>query len=145
MKQCQKGQALVETAIAFPLLLLFIMGIAQFALILDAYSVVNYAAFCACRSGIVHNADDTQMKMSASTACAPIAGGMAPALIRTTVSKELMARQGTIPLTYLKVTVTHYFKLQFPLTGRLFSFFLGGMGSQYIPVKATCVMRMENE
>ena len=144
MPRYQKGQALVETAIAFPLLLLFIMGIAQFGLIINAYSVVNYAAFCACRSGIVHNADDIQMRLSASTACAPIAGNLAIALISTSVEKDLMIRQGTIPLTELKVTVTHYYKLQFPLVGKLFSFFWGGLGIQRIPVRASCVMRMEN-
>jgi len=142
-----KGQVVVEIAITFPVLLLFIMGIAQFALLLNAYSIVNYASYCACRSGVVHNANDNQIKLAASIACSPLAGNPAFSFIKTAVKKEIEVRPGTIPLRNLKVTVTHYYRLQFPLVGRLFSLFTQAteiMGSPHIPIKAVCIMRMED-
>ncbi len=150
----EEGQALVEFAIAFPLLLLFILGILQISFIINAYSIVNYAAFSACRCGIVHNANDQQMKLAASISCSPIAGGPALSYLKTSVKKELIESRGTIPATVLKVTVTHRYRLIFPIVDRIFSLMWlsrGDMqsglyslsGAVHIPVKATCVMRME--
>jgi Flp pilus assembly protein TadG len=143
-----KGQALIEFAIVLPVLLIFILGIAQFALIMNAYSIVNYAAFSACRSGIVNNADDGKMKIAASIVCSPISGNTINSFLKTSVNKELIQKKGTIPVNDLKVTVTHYYKLAFPVVGKLFNIFWGGIninGSVHIPIKATCVMRIEDQ
>ena len=143
----ERGQAMVEFAIVMPVLLIFILGIAQFALIINAYSIVNYAAFCACRSGVVYNADDSKMKMAASIVCTPISGNAINSFLKTSVNKELIQKKGTIPVNNLKVTVINYYKLVFPVVGKLFNIFWGGIkinGSVHIPIKATCIMRMEN-
>lgn len=156
----EEGQAMVEFAIAFPLLLIFILGILQIGLIINACSIVNYAAFCACRAGIVHNANDSQMKLAASIACTPIAGNLAISFLKTSIKKELIETGTTIPVTVLKVTVTHRYKLIFPVVNKIFSLiwnrgqvphelFRGRVpikwveASPSIPVKATCAMRME--
>jgi len=154
LKKTEKGQAVVEFAIAFPLLLLFILGILQISLIIHAYSTVNYAAFYACRSGIVHNANDNYIKLAASTACIPISGNIVLSYLKTSVKKEIFKTGTTAQATVLKVTVTHQYKLIFPVVDRIFSliwirkgdvqtglYFL--TGTPHIPVKATCVMRVE--
>lgn len=67
-----RGQSMAEFALVFPVILLLIMGIMEFSLLATAHLVVNYAAFAACRSAIVHNADAEKMKRAAAIACIPI-------------------------------------------------------------------------
>ena len=49
----QDGQAMVEFAITFPILLAVIMAILQLALMYNAKTMCNYAAFVGARSGVV--------------------------------------------------------------------------------------------
>ncbi|GEM_PF-2872778 len=75
-----RGQALVEFAIAFPLQLLIVFGILQLALLYVSGLVVNYAAYRCVRAAIVgeHLVDTgegrTGVDLVAHTILAPLAG-----------------------------------------------------------------------
>lgn len=53
----QKGQSLVEFAVALPLLLLIVMGIAQFGMALNVYLTLNNAVREGARAGVVGSTD----------------------------------------------------------------------------------------
>lgn len=58
----QKGQALVELAIALPLLLLLLFGIIEFGRVGHAYLTLNYAAREGARLGITGTGDNAIME-----------------------------------------------------------------------------------
>jgi len=66
----ERGQVLVETAIAFPIQMLITLAIMQFCLIAVAKQVVNYAAHAAARAVLV----DEDPERAAEIICSPIAG-----------------------------------------------------------------------
>ena len=66
----QRGQVLVETAIAFPIQMLITLAIMQFCLIAVGKQVVNYAAHAAARAALV--GEDPER--AAAIVCSPIAG-----------------------------------------------------------------------
>ncbi len=67
----QGGQALVEFALVFPLLLLFVLAIIQIGLAYNAQIILNYAAFSAVRSFIVYQ-DPVRAETAARLICVPI-------------------------------------------------------------------------
>lgn len=70
----QRGQALVETAIIMPVMLLAAMGALQLMFIQHARVLTEYAAFNACRAGIVHHGDRSVMKNAALISVLPLFG-----------------------------------------------------------------------
>lgn len=68
------GQAMVESAIIFPLYIAVICVIIETAMLANAYFVTDYAAYCAARAGIVHMGDLEPMMIAASVALGPITG-----------------------------------------------------------------------
>jgi Flp pilus assembly protein TadG len=66
----ERGQVMVETAIAFPVQMLITLAIMQFCLIAVAKQVVNYAAHAAARAVLV--CEDPER--AAAIVCSPIAG-----------------------------------------------------------------------
>ena len=72
LKKCEKGQALAETAITIMFFLLIVLGIIQLSMVMNAKFLVNYAAYCAARAGIVHNGDQGKMKQAAAFALTPL-------------------------------------------------------------------------
>lgn len=64
----QRGQALVEFAIIIPMLLLIIMGIAEFGMMINSYLAIQNAAREGARAGIVgsSNTDIRNMIVSIS-------------------------------------------------------------------------------
>ena len=66
----ERGQAMAEFAVAFPLQLLLTLGIIQLSLIIVAAIVVNYAAEAAARAALV--GEDPHQ--AASLICSPITG-----------------------------------------------------------------------
>ncbi|HPD14547.1 MAG TPA: TadE/TadG family type IV pilus assembly protein [Planctomycetota bacterium] len=66
----QRGQVMVETAIAFPIQMLMTLAVMQFCLLAVGKQVVNYAAHAAARAALV--GDDPQR--AAEIVCSPIAG-----------------------------------------------------------------------
>ncbi len=57
-KGSHSGQAMLEFALVFPIVLVLIMGVIELSMISVANQIVNYAAFCAARSAIVNGAFD---------------------------------------------------------------------------------------
>lgn len=68
----ETGAALAETAITIMTFLIIILGIIQISLVLNAKLLVNYAAYCAARAGIVHNGEQAQMENAAALALSPL-------------------------------------------------------------------------
>ncbi|MBI5543555.1 MAG: pilus assembly protein [Deltaproteobacteria bacterium] len=69
--QREGGQALVESALTFPMMLFTLLGILQLTLAYHARILAEYAVFKAARSGSVYRADCEKMKMAALAALAP--------------------------------------------------------------------------
>jgi hypothetical protein len=97
------AQALVESAIVLPMFLTIVFAILQLALIFNARFLLNYAAYSACRIGIVRNGNVDQMENGAKVICTLLEtmGGMD--------SAPLLAGKATLysPITgvFLKTTV----------------------------------------
>lgn len=72
----ERGQAIVEYIIIFPILLLLVLGALQFALIYQAKFTLNYATFMGARQGALKNGSMTSIKDG-------VAAGMAPLFMRT--------------------------------------------------------------
>jgi hypothetical protein len=69
-----EGQALLETVIAFPVLLLFILVVMELSMLYNGKQLANYAAFCAARTAAVHGTDDTtRTHLAAAMAMSSIA------------------------------------------------------------------------
>ncbi|MBN1521058.1 MAG: pilus assembly protein [Candidatus Aureabacteria bacterium] len=64
-----RAQAMVESAIVLPLFLTIVFGIMQMALVFNAKFILNYAAYTACRIGIVTGSDQSKMKEGAQIVC----------------------------------------------------------------------------
>ncbi len=60
-----QGQAIVEFTLIAITLIFTILGVIQLALVLNAYSMVHYAAYNAARAAIVHGADKNKMQEAA--------------------------------------------------------------------------------
>lgn len=69
-----EGQAAVESALVLPLMTFLIMGTLQLTMMQQARLMTEYAAFQACRAGIVWNADKDQMQKAALIALLPTIG-----------------------------------------------------------------------
>lgn len=67
----EAGQAMVESAIIIPLMVFFILGIIQLAMLHHAKIMTEYAAFNAARAGIVWNADPIIMENAAIISLLP--------------------------------------------------------------------------
>jgi hypothetical protein len=52
-----QGQAMVESLVVLPVILLLLLGIIQFGLIYNAKTILNYATFEAARAGALNHAD----------------------------------------------------------------------------------------
>jgi hypothetical protein len=68
------GQALVETAIVLPTMILVGLGAFQLMFIQHARVLTEYAAYNACRAGIVHNGDPDVMTNAALISVLPVYG-----------------------------------------------------------------------
>lgn len=80
-KSLNAGQDLVEFALILPLLLLLLLGIAEFSLVIFSYDTLSNAAREGARFGAVHPADTGAVCAAART----FTTGMDPAALRCTV------------------------------------------------------------
>jgi hypothetical protein len=71
-KRRSSGQALLETIIVLPVLVFVILGAIQLMLVAHARVMTHYAAYCAARAGIVHNANWNVMRNAALIAALPV-------------------------------------------------------------------------
>lgn len=68
----ERGQALVETVIIMPVMIFAALGALQLMLVQHGRILTEYAAYCATRAGIVHNADWNVMRNAALVATLPL-------------------------------------------------------------------------
>jgi hypothetical protein len=68
----ESGQAMVESAIMFPLYIAVICVLIETAVLANAYFVTEYAAYCAARASVVHAGSIEKMHVAASVALSPI-------------------------------------------------------------------------
>lgn len=68
----EDGQAVVEAAITMPIFLFLLCGIIELSYMFIVQAMVDYAAYCAARTGIVRNGDPDMMKWAAAGALAPV-------------------------------------------------------------------------
>ena len=67
----KRGQAMVEFAIMVPIFLMALLCFIQLFLMIHARFMLQYAAFCAARAGVVYNGNSNEMRKSAAWALAP--------------------------------------------------------------------------
>jgi len=68
----QRGQSATEFLIVFPMLVLLVFGIIQFALIYQARATLNNATLLAARAGALHNGDNSEMRAALASGLAPL-------------------------------------------------------------------------
>lgn len=89
----QRGQSLIEFVVVLPILLLLIMGIVQFALLYQAKSVLDHAAFLAARSGSLNNGQRGGLNPLGAGINQGLASGLAPLFNHgTTIAALTQAR-----------------------------------------------------
>ncbi len=134
----EKGQAVVEYAIMFPILLMAMLGIIQLSHLFVGRHVVEYAAFCAARAMLAEEDPDIaemQAKKAAYLVCSSIAGRSGPegepielpgwgilprsgsAVLKTRV--ERVAPRVVDPSTAISVEVSHDFELIVPVVNNM--------------------------
>ena len=64
----ERGQVLVESAIVFPLMIFFTLGILQLTMVQQGKIMMDYAAYAAARSGVVHSGEKIPMEAAANIA-----------------------------------------------------------------------------
>ena len=94
MRRSQSGQALVESALVFPLAIFFVLGTLQLTLVQQTRLMLEYAAFNAARAGAVWNGDRQKMEDAAIVTLLPTMPGVAsaPAPLRVDEPELLLAR-----------------------------------------------------
>ncbi len=71
-REKQRGQAIIEYIILFPVMVLLILGTVQFALIYQAKSTLDYATFMAARQGALKNAKKLYIKDGLAEGMTPL-------------------------------------------------------------------------
>lgn len=122
-----RGAAMVEFVITFPIILFVALGIIQLALVYSGQQVVHYAAYCAARAELV----DQDGERAAEIACTPItspARGTTSYFVngidvgsRMEASTEKTALAG-LGLPDVSVIIDHDFELVVPVINKLFVF-----------------------
>lgn len=131
-----RGSVLLEFLLGFPLVLLLILAVFQFAQMQAARLVVHYAAYCGARAALVHHADEAAEAAgrAAERACAWITlddlpeGGAAGTPFEVpgwgaVPSSESTSRKTRASYSFadgvVTVTVTHDFSLVAPLVNEV--------------------------
>lgn len=136
--RCEKGAQLVEFALVLPLLLLVMLGIAEFGFIFHRYEVLTNAAREGARIAILPNYEvvDVQGRVNAF-----LTAGRIPAAGRTdaavTYPTLVLADGTTIEMAKVTVTFTHTYMF-IPAIG-------GWFGSAYTSRQLSAVSEMRVE
>lgn len=129
-----RGAALVEFALAFPLQLLLTLGILQLGLLYIGHQVVGYSAFCAARAALVGESHER----AAEIACAGVAGktgvvplggylwfpgiGILPTSAASIAKTQAVVLDNGSLSGEVLVQVSHDFELVVPVVNRMFAF-----------------------
>lgn len=109
----QKGQSLVEFAIILPLLLIVVLGILQFALMLNSYLTVENASREGARGGIVGSSDAEIEQLIIATS-----PNLDPENLTVNIIPNEANRESGNTLT---VNVSYKYQLNVPIIGTLFN------------------------
>ena len=123
----RRGQALVELALALPLLLLVLMGTMECGRIFHAYLVITNASREGARAGVT-GAPDSEIREKVKEAAASL--GLTDAQI--SIAPDESVRERGVPLT---VRVDYSLALVAPV--------LDGIVTNPYPLSATTTMRVE--
>lgn len=150
----QTGQAMAETAITIMVFLMLILGIMQLALMFNARLVVEYAAYCAARSAIVHGADNVTARRAAQIVLTSLERKNIIWYNSVDVTVDIRSSMSGSSILFddikrrdenlIRVRVTYQYELIIPYVNRIISTLAGGTGNR-IPVVATCMMRMQSD
>jgi hypothetical protein len=123
----EPGQALVEMALTFPLLLLLFFGLIEFSLVIFSYNTISNAAREGARTGIIAGSTDATIRTAArklTTAVQCSGAGMTITPSRPSADTVQVDIDCTVPMiTQMMVQA------------------LGGTGT--IPLHASATMRVE--
>jgi Flp pilus assembly protein TadG len=119
-RDCESGAEFVEFALAFPLLLLVVLGIMEFGLMFQQYEVITNAAREGARIAVLPNytAADVQNRVDQYIAASFLSTG---GTVTTTVSAPQSISVGTNCMSTITVTVTYPHQI----------LFLAGIGSYF--------------
>ena len=145
----EDGAQLVEFALVLPLLLLVVLGIAEFGFIFQRYEVVTNAAREGARMAVLpgYNTVPAQDAIRArvrgyiQAGRVPISGGTPPAsIVNVTIADDTVVVGGGLPAVSIRrVTVTYTHSYMF--LPRMASWF--GVTYTTIPLTAVSEMRVE--
>ena len=134
------GANLIEFALVLPLLLLVVLGIAEFGFIFQRYEVITNAAREGARLAVLpgYTTPDVQARVASYTYAGRVPTTTSP--VNPTVLVEnisIPVSGGRPPISAKRVTVTYTYTFQF-LSAALF-------GSTYTTVPLSAVSEMRNE
>lgn len=121
------GQALVETALVLPILLILLMGIIDFGLIFNHYLLISNASRDAVRNAVVGQSD-----IQIGTLISSMTSTLEPSDIKTTISPDDTIRKKGDPVT---ITIEYEHHLLTPIISAILP--------NPMKIKATTTMRME--
>ena len=133
----EAGSALIEFALALPVLLLVMCGIFDFGFLFQRYEVLTNAAREGARMAALPGYTEDQVK---SRVDAYLNAGGVPGTAVTTMAYESVVA-GTRRFNIVRVTVTYTY--QYSFIGPFMSLFGSSLSS--VPVKAVAVMRVESQ
>jgi Flp pilus assembly protein TadG len=137
--RCESGAEFVEMALAFPLLLLVVLGIIDFGIMFQRYEVLTNAAREAARVAILPNSDpvaDGTQRAQDYIAASLLGGSETPSVVVTGPTPVSLG--GNCMST---VTVTVAYPHEFGYLSGIMSYFSGSIGSRMLTASST--MRTE--
>ena len=121
----EKGQALVESVLVIPALVMLFLCVLQTGLFLFTYYIVHYASYCGARAAIVHCKLPDNPGVAARAAVMAGLSALGPRL--ESAAGAGLTRCGMLGAEY-EVTVTYPCKTVVPLFGKLLD---------YLPIRAS--------
>jgi Flp pilus assembly protein TadG len=134
------GAEFVEFALAFPLLLVVVLGIIDLGILFQQYQVITAAAREGARVGVLpyHSTTDAQARADAYIAASIMSmGATAPASVATVTAGIPVGTQ-----CMSTITVTTSFPHQYLFVGQMLAYF-GGSALGTKTLNASATMRME--
>ena len=137
----EDGAELVEFALVLPMLLLVVLGIAEFGFMFQRYEVITNAAREGARVAVLpgYSTADVQNRVRAYVTQGRVPTTTTPANLAVTVVPVEIPVPGRLPINGRRVTVTYTHTYMFlPGIGAMF-------GATYatVPITAVAEMRME--
>lgn len=139
LRRCESGAEFVEMALAFPLLLMVVLGIFDFGLLFQQYEVVTNAAREGARLAVLpgYTATDARNRALQYTSSGLLTGGGTPTV---TVGAPVNVVIGSGCMTTVTVTVSY--PHPFPFVGGIASYF-GGSALGTATLRGQSTMRRE--